>query len=62
MLERIPKNILHGMLYSPFHPLVEFRVTPLSLNDVLLTLFYSEAGELSLHKLTEETYTPIFEA
>jgi len=50
------------MLYSPFHPLVEFRVTPLSLNDVLLTLFYSEAGKLSLHKLTEERCTPIFEA
>jgi len=48
------------MLYSPFHHPVEFRVTLLTLNDVLLTLFYSEAGELSLHKLTEETCTPIF--
>jgi hypothetical protein len=45
------------MLHSPFHSPVEFRVTQLS-----LTLFYSETGELSLHKLTEEIYTPIFEA
>ena len=49
------------MLYSPFHRPVEFRVRPLPLTDVLLTLFYNEAGELSLHKLTEETCTPIFE-